>query len=350
MCAQFTSIGGGFDSVGFALPAISGNSSFARLSGPTTSTGPSQEAQTGIGDIGFGLDLYDRKIYVALNNTDQVRVYDADTLDEVWRHNHHTSYVRGISVSDGVVYSGDGDGNVVAADAQTGNQNWSVNLYSFANHIKDYGDYVYVGSSTFDSNSSVFSLNKSDGSTNWEHTHHGTSGLFLGDLAVNENYVASGDETGKVVLANRNDGSLVNQSSYHSDTPLGMSIGEGSTDSVVYTASNDGTAKAYDMGPQTQLWSKTYNSTPSDIHRDNDAVFVINKSGKIEAIDRSNGSVYWTYTSGPSDGGQIISSGDELFAISDPGFNTDYLTRYSYSRNPQSYNVYVSDDTSWYKM
>lgn len=170
------------------------------------STSWSFEYSNNISDIASGGGL----VYTAIGSVDQgspnVVARSADDGSVQWSHALHGAnedgeeVTSGVAYNNGVVYStawSGADYDVVAVNAVDGSKNWVSNLtlddyYSIA--VSDIA--LYIGT-----NSTIVRVNKSDGTEDWSVPIHNS---FINDIAVDEPVVYSCADDGSVAALELN--------------------------------------------------------------------------------------------------------------------------------------------------
>jgi len=228
------------------------------------------------------------------NEPNIIQVVETSTGDMVWTFKIPES--RGgvgftAAHNDSLIFAGGQQGQrLFALDRDTGLPRWSKAIGSlYSRNIVLDGDVGYL------MGDSLYSLNISDGSTNWAH-----STSFQGTPAVDENYVYTVGLY-EIRIFDKLDGSLVWQKSNSHRVAGSIMVDE----QCFYTTSND-TVYAFDKNSREIKWA--YHSPGDELQytdqnacamTHNKLCFTVrtnaNQQGKIVTLDKATGAFIWEH-------------------------------------------------------
>jgi outer membrane protein assembly factor BamB len=169
-----------------------------------------------------GISVSDNGVFSAGTN-----VHKSDLKDgsEIWTHTHHSDIPYKAHYHNGIVFSGDSGGNIIAADASDGSKLWETNI-STANIIYTINatdEYVVCGN--YDKE--IYKLDINSGDVLWEKTMMSDNAL---DILISDGVIVSisgyNDTTfDNVVFSNLSDGSIRFSQSFNT-SGNGLSSGE----------------------------------------------------------------------------------------------------------------------------
>jgi len=102
------------------------------------------------GNDAFTLAVEDDTVYSG--GSDEIIAYDAEKEEKIWEHTHHTERqttregrgINTIQIDEDVVYSGCGNGEIVAAEKETGEEGWTFDHSSYVRTIQTTDDDIYI--------------------------------------------------------------------------------------------------------------------------------------------------------------------------------------------------------------
>jgi len=101
-------------------------------------------------DLAFSLTVEESVVYSG--GEYGIIAYDAEKEEKIWEHTHHSERqtiregqgINTIQVDEDVVYSGCGNGEIVAAEKETGEENWTFDHSSYVSTIQTTDDELYI--------------------------------------------------------------------------------------------------------------------------------------------------------------------------------------------------------------
>jgi len=228
---------------------------------------------------------------------------DVETGRELWRFEGASGqYIEGGALSDDTFVIGNGDGNVYALDAESGDLKWN---FETGHHVWAtpliVADVVYVGSM----DRHLYALNLADGQMRWDFH---TRGAFASAPVLRNDtlYVGAFDDTFYAIDAQTG----VERWRFESEDWFWGSPAVG--DDIVYAADVAGVVYALDAGSGEEVWRKVIEDEAMQdisvragpvLSEDGNQLFVGAQvgaqDGALYALDTADGFVLW---SKPSEG------------------------------------------------
>ncbi|HHL45284.1 MAG TPA: outer membrane protein assembly factor BamB [Gammaproteobacteria bacterium] len=256
--------------------------------------------------IGSGADEEDLRLFPRLAG-DTLYVNDhkgtvvslqADTGKQNWEIDLNKPLTSGPGYGDGKVVIGSADGQVIALSADDGKALWRAQLSSEILAPPAVGEGVVVAHTV---DGKLFALDAADGAQLWIYdrtvptlTLRGTSApVILSDIVVD------GFASGKIALLVLRDGRVLWEKSIA--VPRGRSELERMVDidasplvmgSVLYVVSYQGRVAAIDLQSGRVLWSRSMSSY-TGLAADERTLYLSDDEDRVWALNRSNGASLW---------------------------------------------------------
>jgi outer membrane protein assembly factor BamB len=248
--------------------------------------------------LGLGLALDGSRVF-ASSHGGEVVAFDLATGRRLWHTNTRLPLGGGPAVRGNLVVAGASDGHVIALNAADGKPLWTVLINGSVISAPAISDNVVAVRSI---DGKLRGLSPTDGHELWEADQEvpslsvrGTSSpVIVGDLII------CGFDNGKVLAVNSSDGSqvwLATVSAPHGRTEIQrLADVDGPVDvsgKDVYAVGYHGnvTMLALDSG---QTWWSHDASSYRSLTLGRDAVYMSTAEGRVEALNRTNGSAIWT--------------------------------------------------------
>lgn len=195
------------------------------------------------------------------------------------------------TVVDGSVFvarsDADEGGSVYALNATDGTEQWQ-----FKNNIGIDSSPTVVGGTVYVGGYRMFALSASDGTEQWRNDN---IGITRSSPTVADGTVFVGGGEGNVYALNAINGT----EQWHFATGERVESSPTVVDDTVFVGSNDGTVYALNAGDGTQKWNfatgGAVQSSPTVV---NDTVFVGSNDNNVYALNVSNGVEQWRFTTG----------------------------------------------------
>jgi outer membrane protein assembly factor BamB len=241
----------------------------------------------------------------AVDTAAVIHAFDAATGARRWRHQievtgdlEDATFGGGAAYSNGRVYATNGVGDVVALDAQTGNQIWRVKP---AGPLRGAPTIAFNEVFVMTQDNQVFALDTDDGGIVWQRAAaSGQSGVFgVAAPAAGQGTVVAGFSTGELVAYRYENGrelwsdALARTSiSTQVGTLTGVDADPIIDQGRVYALGQGGRMAAYELLTGQRIWELTLAgiSTPTVV---GEWVFTLTDDAQLLAIQRNTGRIRW---------------------------------------------------------
>jgi outer membrane protein assembly factor BamB len=242
---------------------------------------------------------------IAVDTDGVVHAFDADTGASRWSHAievvkdlRPANFGGGASFADGRVYATSGAGDVIALDAQSGNELWRVKP---AGPLRGAPTIAFNTVYAMTQDNQIFALSSADGSLLWQETAaSAASGVFgVAAPAAGQGTVIAGYSQGEVVAYRYENGrnlwsdalartSISTQVGTLTDVDADPIIDSGR----VYALGQGGRMAAYELVTGQRIWELSLAgiSTPAVV---GEWVFTLTDDSRLLAISRSTGGIRW---------------------------------------------------------
>ena len=197
--------------------------------------------------------------------------------------------------------------SLVAVDAQTGRERWSVPL-RFAGSCSPVvdGNLVYVA--TQEGHVSAFDIE-----TGKEVWHYRNDNLLFGSPAIAEGVVVIADEAGKVTAIDAATGRELWQKPTAGEAYTTPAIERG----VAYVATNEPSITAFNLKSGSQLWRRDIGGESSPAVGEG-VVFLGSDDQSVSALDAATGAIRWSTALGYAIKSSVTFADDAVFVGSGP--------------------------------
>ena len=241
---------------------------------------------------------YENGRVFALNNQGLLRAIDGDSGDVIWsRQLFGTNFTSAPTVFQGVIYiGGSANGTAHAVSAETGDVLWSTTISAAGSTTAAVTtDGVYLSYSC----ENVNKLNPADGSVIWRRFLACGSGYGRAPAIYNGRVYARIPGTNSDWIYDSQTGGLAG--SFISKSAPAFSGNKGFFLNGNKFSNAGGTLQARDLNTDVVYWSFAGDGfLQSSILVVNDYVYVGSNSGKLYALQASNGHLVWSTTAGTS--------------------------------------------------
>ncbi len=240
-----------------------------------------------------------------LNADQEVVALDVSNGHRLWSHRMRPEHTRdrnaiggGVAAEGGRVFVTTGYGTLVALDANTGDQVWSVQGDApFHSAPTVLNARVYAVSN----DSQLLAVDAGDGRILWNYSAIAEPARILAasSPAVDGDSVIAPFASGEVVALLTANGrrlwvdALSRTGRLTSLSAINDIAGRPVVENgVVYAASHSGVLAAIDLRTGQRMWARSFASTQTP-WISGDVLYAINTDGELAAFDRTNGNVYW---------------------------------------------------------
>ncbi len=204
---------------------------------------------------------------------------------ELWNHSIHSRVVYSVNEGDGVIYSGSGDGRVLAFDAENEEELWVHDEHEEGVTSVHYEDgVVYSGSNDY----TVMAYDVESQEKLWAHAEHD---MQIASIYAEDGVVYSGCLDGTVIAYDVEQEKLW----MHEEQDNGV-LSIHVEDGIVYSGGLDGSVVAYNSEEQRSIWEhREHDYDVWSVYYYNGVVYSGSSDNTVVAFDTFTRSKIWSH-------------------------------------------------------